>query len=135
MTQYATAEGPRQSVTHDCHVLPICYQHSFTNDKDELFVRFFASGKPPLPLHPVKVGVMKDFYIRRRNGIKNDGIERLFGDYVEGEYAPVAKRLKEQKNNFTLKVNDAPGLLKFAASQLVRTEAHFRCVSEQAGTT
>lgn len=125
----------RQNIAKANHTLPVCYQEAFTKPDGELFVRFLGKDQPPKSLHPLSVGIANDFYTRTINGVKDDSIEKFFARFVEGDYASVAKRIKTQRNKFTLDPDDIPILLKFVASQIVRSKAHFLCINEQAGTT
>jgi hypothetical protein len=122
-----------QNITRANHVLPICYQQSFTKQDGELFVQFLRQDRQPTSLHPVKVGVINDFYTRIVNGIEDDGIEKFFGKFVEGEYAGVAKRIVEQRDHFLLEKPDVSVLLKFVVTQIVRTQAHRTCIETQTG--
>jgi hypothetical protein len=63
----------------------------------------------------------------------DDGIEKFFGRFVEGDYAAVAKRITELKDEFVLEPHEVPVLLKFVATQVVRTQAHLECINVQAG--
>jgi hypothetical protein len=115
------------------HFLPICYQKSFTDAEGQLWVQYLHKDGPPQHLNPIVVGVMNKFYTQYINGIEDDSIENAFQSLVEDDYAPIAKRIKEEKIDFTLTKEDVSILLKFVASQVVRTEAHRRCIDEQAG--
>jgi hypothetical protein len=123
----------QQNITRANHVLPICYQQSFTKDDGELFVQFLHLDKPPISLHPLKVGVVKDFYTRSVDGADDDGIEKFFGRFVESEYAAIAKRLTALKDTFVLEPLEVGVLLKFVVAQIVRTQAHRECINLQAG--
>jgi hypothetical protein len=133
MTQPATKQQKRQSITRANHVLPVCHQQSFTNPNGELFVQFLNREKPPISLHPTRVGVVNDFYTRTIDGVDDDGIERFFANFVEGDYATVAKRATEEKNEFVFDRDGLFAVLRFVVTQLVRTEAHRRCINVQAG--
>jgi hypothetical protein len=133
MDQNATIMSRQQKITRECHFLPICYQQPFTNARGELFVQFLDKDKP-IPLHPNVVGKMNGFYTRTINGVEDDAIEKSFSSLVEGNYAAVAKRIAEEKNEFHFKdKNEAFSLLKFVATQIVRTYAHRCCIEKQAG--
>jgi len=132
MSQSAATQALRQNITRENHFLPVCYQESFTNAEGELCVQFLDKDSP-IPLHPRVVGKINDFYTRTIDGVDDDKIERFFGEFVEGEYSSVAKRIKAHKNEFVLRREDIPILLKFVATQIVRTLAHRLCVDEQAG--
>ena len=130
----AQARQANQNITRANHVLPVCYQQSFTNADGELCVQFLDRDTP-IFIHPNVVGKINDFYTRVIDGVESDGIEKFFNEHVEGEYAKVAKRIKEEQNGFRLRVHEIPTLLKFVATQIVRTEAHRNCVNLQAGAT
>jgi len=132
MGQQATTQAP-QNITRANHVLPVCYQQAFTKEDGELFVQFLCRDKPPISLHPLKVGVINDFYTRTVDGVEDDGVERFFSTFVEGAYAAVAKRMMELKGDFVLQPLEIPALLKFVAAQIVRTQAHLDCINQQAG--
>ncbi len=132
MGQQAAVQA-QQNITRANHVLPVCYQQSFTKEDGELFVQFLNRDKPPISLHPARVGVINDFYTRTVDGVEDDGIEKFFSTFVEGDYATVAKRMKELKGDFVLQPDEIPVLLKFVVAQIVRTEAHLECVNQQAG--
>ena len=116
------------------HFVPICYQKAFTNADGLVWVQYLNEDRPPLPLSPKSVAVINKYYTRFINGIEDDSIENAFQTLVEDHYAPIARRIKEQKSDFELTTEDVPVLLKFVAAQVVRTEAHRRCIEEQAGT-
>jgi Protein of unknown function (DUF4238) len=122
-----------QNITRASHVLPICYQQPFTKEDGELFVQFFHRKKPPISLHPLAVGVVNDFYTQTVDGVDDDRIEKFFGRFVEGDYAAVAKRITELKHEFILEPHEVPVLLRFVATQIVRTQAHRECIDQQAG--
>jgi hypothetical protein len=132
MPEQAFKQARQQNITRECHYLPVCYQQPFTNADGELFVRFLHKEKP-IPLHPRVVGKIYDFYTRTINGVDDDGIESFFSSFVEGEYAAIADRIIKEKSEFVLQPNDVATLLKFVATQVVRTQAHFECISQQAG--
>jgi hypothetical protein len=106
MAGQAGARKVLQNITRANHVLPICYQQAFRKEDGELFVQFLHLDKPPLSLHPLKVGVVNDFYTRRVDGADDDGIEKFFGRLVESEYAAVAKRITALKDDFVLEPLD-----------------------------
>jgi len=132
MSQQAVKQARQQKITRECHFLPVCYQRPFTNADGELFVQFLDKDKP-IPLHPRVVGKINDFYTRTINGVDDDEIEKFFNSFVEGEYAAIAKRIGEEKSEFVLQPNDVATLLKFVATQVVRTQAHLHCINQQAG--
>jgi Protein of unknown function (DUF4238) len=132
MKRFSFAKKAQQNISRENHTLPVCYQNAFTNENGELFVQFLDKDKP-IPLHPRVVGKINDFYTRTINGVEDDGIERFFSTFVEGEYAAVAKRIKAEKSEFVLQPSDVATLLKFVATQIVRTQAHLDCINEQAG--
>jgi hypothetical protein len=132
MSQQATAQT-LQNITRASHTLPICYQGPFTSPNGEIFVQFLDKDKPPKSLHPLCVSLMNHFYTRVVDGVKDDAIEKFFSRHVENDYATVAKRIKSQRNGFTLEPNDVAILLKFVASQVVRSKSHLLCINEQAG--
>lgn len=115
------------------HLLPICYQKGFANPDGQVWVQFLTRDKPPLYLNPISVGVMHKFYTRYKNGFEDDSIETFFQKNVEDLYAPLARRVKEEKSDFVITKEDVLVLLRFVASQIVRTQAHMRCIEEQAG--
>jgi hypothetical protein len=121
------------NITRSNHFLPVCYQKAFADADGKVWVQFLNKDKPPFRMNPQKVGVINRFYTRYVEGVKDDSIENFFSDDVEDLFAPIAKRVKEQASEFTLNDDDIPILLKFVASQIVRTQAHKRCIDEQAG--
>jgi hypothetical protein len=131
MSQSTATQVPQQNITRENHFLPVCYQQSFTNYDGELCVQFLDKDKP-IYLHPSAVGKINDFYTRTINGIDDDGIEQFFM-FVEGQYASVARRIKEDKNEFVPQPDEIAILLKFVITQIVRTQAHRFCIDEQAG--
>jgi Protein of unknown function (DUF4238) len=133
MSQLAATQAPKQNVTRANHYLPVCYQQPFTNAEGELCVQFLDKDEP-IYLHPRAVGKINDFYTQTINGVDDDGIEKFFGTFVEGQYATVAKRIREQKSAFFPQTREIPILLKFVVTQIVRTQAHRFCIDEQAGT-
>jgi hypothetical protein len=133
MSQLPATPAPQQNITRANHYLPVCYQQPFTNAKGELCVQFLDKDEP-IYLHPSAVGKINDFYTQTINGVDDDGIEKFFSTFVEGQYATVAKRIREEKSAFVLQTREIPILLKFVVTQIVRTQAHRFCIDEQAGT-
>jgi hypothetical protein len=131
MSQQAV-KSAKQNITRECHFLPVCYQQGFTNPNGEWFIQFLNHDKPK-SLAPVAVGKINDFYTRTVDGVDDDGIEDFFCQFVEGDYARVAKRIKEEKNEFMPQKEDINVFLKFVATQIVRTLAHRHCIDQQAG--
>jgi hypothetical protein len=131
LADQSTTSARQQNITRECHTLPVCYQQAFTNANGELYVQFLDKEKP-IPLHPSVVGKINDFYTRTINGVDDDGTEKFFSRFVEGEYAAVAKRIVEEKNKFVFRKDEAIAVLKFVVTQIVRTEAHRRSVEAQA---
>lgn len=115
------------------HFLPICYQKGFTNPDGLVWVQFLNKEKPPVSLNPISVGKIHKFYTRYTNGLEDDSVETFFQINVEDLYAPIARRIKAEASAFTMEDDDIPILLRFVAAQIVRTQAHKRCIDEQAG--
>ena len=97
-------------------------------------VQYLNKSKPPLRMNPKNVGVVNRLYTRYKDGQEDDSIERFFSTEVESLYAPIAKRISDEKGEFVLTNEDFFVLVKFVVCQIVRTKAHLRCIEEQAGT-
>jgi hypothetical protein len=115
------------------HFLPVCYQKAFTDAEGLVWAQFLDKDPPPLHLAPKSVGAIYKYYTRLIHGMEDDSLESAFGTLVESGYAPLAQRMRSEKDQFRLRKEDVPILLKFVAAQVVRTEAHRRCISKQAG--
>jgi hypothetical protein len=117
------------------HFLPVCYQKAFADAEGLVWVQFLDRDPTPLHLAPKSVGTIYKYYTRLIDGMEDDSLESAFGKLVESGYAPLAQRMRKEKDQFRLRKEDVPILLKFVAAQVVRTEAHRRCISQQAGYT
>jgi Protein of unknown function (DUF4238) len=92
------------------------------------------SDNPPETRNPWTAGRRRSFYIRGAKGVESDGIETFFSREVESSYAGLAQRIKNEREKFTnLSIAEVGAILRFVASQAVRTPAHHQCVDEQAG--
>jgi len=116
----------------DNHFLPICYQKAFTDDSDRIWVQYFYKNTPD-HLHPKSVGKITKFYTQNINGVEDDSVEEFFSDYVEGAYARLGKKLRENRTTFVADKEDIFALARFVISQMFRTVAYRKCIDEQAG--
>ncbi len=115
------------------HFLPECYQKGFTDASGKVWVKF-ADKERPEHRNPSSVGYRSSLYIVKRRGIEDDEVEDFFSNVVEGPFAPVSQRIKEEQSRFANLTGDETGALcGFVASQAVRTLAHKKCIEEQAG--
>jgi hypothetical protein len=113
------------------HFVPACYQRGFTNADGEVSIRF-ANGTLK-HLIPESVGLKNDLYIFEENGIETDKVEIFFDEHVENDFAYLSRRIKEEARGFSQMSGDEAGvLLRFVASQAVRTLGHKSTMSEQA---
>jgi hypothetical protein len=114
------------------HYLPECYQQGFTDNTGRVW--FKEGGKPPVPRRPKSVGLKRSLYIRNVNGVESDGIEGFFDREVEKSFALLSQRVRAEREKFgSISLEEGAALLRFIASQSVRTVAHRQCVDEQAG--
>jgi hypothetical protein len=113
------------------HFVPACYQRGFTDAEDKVWVRF-ADGTFK-QLTPENVGVKNDLYIFEENGVETDKVEIFFDQHVENDFARLSRRLKDEADQFSqMSGGEAGVLLRFVASQAVRTLGHKSTMSEQA---
>ena len=113
------------------HFVPACYQRGFTNAEGKVWIRF-ANGTLK-HLTPENVGLKNDLYIFEENGVETDKVEVFFGEHVENQFARLSRRIKEEADRFSQMSGDEAGvLLRFVASQAVRTLGHKATMSEQA---
>jgi hypothetical protein len=114
----------RKKLSRENHYLPECYQRGFTDDTGHLW--FKEGDKPPEYRNPDSVGKERNFYIRTVNGIEDDVIEKFLGREVENSFALLSQRVKNEREKFAtnLTVEEAATLMRFVASQAVRTTAH-----------
>ena len=116
------------------HFVPACYQRGFTNAEGKVWIRF-ANGTLK-HLTPENVGLKNDLYIFEENGVETDKVEVFFGEHVENQFARLSRRIKEDADRFSQMSGDEAGvLLRFVASQAVRTLGHKATMSEQANGT
>ena len=129
----AVMNGSRTNLSRENHYLPRCYQRGFTDDTGHLWFR--EGDKPPEYRNPGSVGMRRNLYIRSVNGIEDDTIEKFLGREVEDSFAGISQRIKTEREKFETNVSleDASALLRFIASQAVRTLGHRQCVEIQAG--
>jgi Protein of unknown function (DUF4238) len=113
------------------HFVPACYQRGFTDAEGKVWIRF-ADGTLK-HLVPESVGLKNDLYIFEGNGVETDKVEIFFGQHVEDDFAHLSRRIKEEADQFSQMSGDEAGvLLRFVASQAVRTLGHKATMSEQA---
>ena len=122
-----------KNLKRDNHYLPISYQFGFTNSAGKVWVKF-AHKLEPVERNPRSVGRQRSLYIVTRGGIPHDDVEDFFSRLVEMPFAPLARRIRDEKNRFaTITEDESNALCTFIALQVVRTIAHKRCLDEQAG--
>lgn len=113
------------------HFLPACYQRGFTDAEDKVWIRF-ANGTLK-HLIPESVGRKNDLYIFEGNGVETDKLEIFFDQHVENDFAYLSRRIKEEADQFSQMSGDEAGvLMRFVASQAVRTLGHKATMSQQA---
>jgi hypothetical protein len=113
------------------HFVPACYQRGFTNADDQVWIKF-ANGTFK-HLIPESVGLKNDLYIFEENGVETDKVEVFFDQHVENAFAHLSRRIKEEADKFSRMSGDEAGvLIRFVASQAVRTLGHKSTMSEQA---
>ena len=113
------------------HFVPACYQRGFAGTEGTVWIKF-ADGTLK-PLLPESVGLKNNLYIFEENGVETDGVEIFFDQHVENDFAHLSRRIKEEADKFSRMSGDEAGvLLKFVASQAVRTLGHKATMSEQA---
>jgi Protein of unknown function (DUF4238) len=114
------------------HYLAECYQEGFTDANGQVWVKFI--GKSPVRRNPRSVGRRRSLYVRNVNGTEDDRIERFLSHEVETPFASLAQRIKNEREKFSdITAAEQAALLKFVASQAVRTLGHRHCVDIQAG--
>lgn len=115
------------------HFLPKCYQNAFTDGCGRVWV-LVPGERRPQSRNPETLGTRRNFYIRTRDAIEMDDVEKFLDKEVEAPFAALSKRIKREKNAISeLSGNEAAALAKFIASQVLRTVAYRSCVEEQAG--
>jgi hypothetical protein len=120
------------NLQRDNHYLPQCYQEGFTDANGQLWVRF--PGKEPQIRNPRSVGKKRSLYIRDVNGVEDDKIEQFLSREIETPFAYLVQRIKNEREQFgSITAQEQAALLKFVASQTVRTLGHRRCIDVQAG--
>jgi len=113
------------------HFVPACYQRGFTNANGEVWIRF-ADGNLK-HLTPESIGVKNDLYIFEENGVETDKVEVFLDQQVENGFAHLSRKIKADADKFSVMTGDEAGvLLRFIASQTVRTLGHKSTMSEQA---
>lgn len=113
------------------HFVPACYQRGFTDAADKVWIRF-ANGTFK-HLVPKGVGLKNDLYIFEENGVETDKVEIFFDRHIENDFAFLSRRIKAEADQFLKMSGDEAGvLLRFVASQVVRTLGHKTTMSEQA---
>jgi hypothetical protein len=113
------------------HFVPACYQRGFTDAAGKVWIRF-ANGTFK-HLKPENVGLKNDLYIFEDNGAETDKVEVFFGEHVENHFARLSRRIKEEADRFSQMSGDESGVLvRFVASQTVRTLGNKAAMSEQA---
>jgi hypothetical protein len=113
------------------HFVPACYQRGFTDAEGKVWIKF-ANGTLK-HLTPESVGLKNDLYIFEENGVETDKIEIFLGQHVEDAFARLSRRIKEEADKLSGMSGDEAGvLLRFVASQAVRTLGHKATMSEQA---
>jgi hypothetical protein len=115
------------------HYLAACLQNGFTDQTGKVWVKFADRAKPAHRT-PQTVGRKRSLYIREFNGIEDDKVEKFFNQEIETPFANLVQRVKNEREEFeNINTPEQAALLKFAASQAVRTLAHRRCIDTQAG--
>lgn len=113
------------------HFVPACYQRGFTDTDGRVWIKF--ADDTLKHLIPESVGRKNNLYIFQENGIETDKVEVFFDQHVENDFAHLSKRIKEEADKFSHMSGDEAGvLLRFVASQAVRTLGHKATMSEQA---
>lgn len=116
------------------HFLPQCYQKGFADSLGKVWVKF-ADKLEPKHCNPKTVGKVRNFYVRKQNGIENDKVEHFF-QKVESAFAVLSQRIKNGENEFSDLSGSEEGIIcNFVSSQAVRTLAHRQCIEEQAGSS
>jgi hypothetical protein len=136
LTRRVTMEamsGRRTKLRRNNHYLAECYQRGFTDHTGHLW--FKESDKQPVYRNPGSVGRQRNLYIRNVNGLEDDRIETFLDREVENSFAGISQRVKTEREKFetNVSIEDASALLRFIASQAVRTLGHRQCVDTQAG--
>ncbi len=113
------------------HFVPACYQRGFTDAEGKVWIRFANGSLKHLP--PDSVGAKNDLYIFEENGVETDKVEVFFGEHVENAFAHLSRRIRDEADQFKQMSGDEAGvLMRFVASQAVRTLGHKATMSEQA---
>jgi hypothetical protein len=122
--------NPR-NLSRDNHYLPVCYQEGFTNSNGKVWIK--DSKSDPELRKPSKVGRKRSFYIFEENGVETDKVEIFLDQHVENDFALLSRRIRKEANQFSKMSGDEAGvLMRFVASQAVRTLGHKSTMSEQA---
>jgi hypothetical protein len=120
-----------QDLRRGNHFVSACYQRAFADAEGQVWIRF-ANGTLK-HLMPDSVGVKNDLYIFEENGVETDKVEIFFDQHIENDFAPLSRRIKEEADKFNEMTGDEAGvLMRFVASQAVRTLGHKATMSEQA---
>jgi hypothetical protein len=113
------------------HFVPACYQRSFTDAKGKVWIRFDDGTFKHLV--PNSVGLKNDLYIFEEKGVETDKVEVFFDRHIENDFAHLSRRIRDEADRFSQMSGDEAGvLLRFVASQVVRTLGHKATMSEQA---
>jgi hypothetical protein len=120
-----------RNLQRENHYLPACYQRGFADEHGKVWVK--QTGEEPQYRRPVSVGRLRNFYIRTVDGVEDDSIETFFSRSVEDGFAGVSQKIKDEGPKVELSGTDLGYLVRFVATQVVRTMAHKECVDEQAG--
>jgi hypothetical protein len=121
-----------KNLRRDNHFLPTCYQRGFADANGKVWVKE-TDNTEPLLRKAGKVGKKRNFYIRTIDGVQNDAIEIFFGKAVETAFTDVSRKIKEHPEEIDLSGTESGVLARFVAAQTVRTDAHRRCIDQQAG--
>jgi len=114
------------------HFLPECYQKGFVDSTGKVWAKF--PDKNEHEHRNPSLGKKRSLYIRSKNGTENDDVEDFFDKAVEAPFALFSQHVREEQNKLAhITSNEQAALLKFVASQTVRTLAHKSCIDEQAG--
>ena len=123
-----------RNLQRENHYLPACYQRGFADDAGKVWVKEAARPEPEYR-KPKNIGKRRNFYIRKVNGVEDDSIERFFGKEVEAGFGLVSQKVKTEGQKINLSGNELGFVVRFIATQVVRTIAYKECVDEQAGKT
>ena len=118
---------------HGNHFLPVCYQKSFADSSGRVWVKF-ASQEKPQHLYPRSVGVKRNLYVRKEDGLEDDKFEDFFNKHIENPFAQFCKRVEDEQDKLKgVTSADLAALAKFVASQIVRTRANKHTMEVQVG--